>query len=201
MRLIYLCNRKGLPTLDAQREALTAAGITDEELAEAWVDRIRRKDGQPQRDYIVGAARDGDEVWVARPGVIATTPDAALRWLARISDHGTVLCIASSGERFQATSDAQAGLGDALRLAAAIAQDERRAALEIARKGKRGRTGGKPRVGEERLEAARPLWFDHRLSMAEVVERTGIASRTMHRHFGKRGSLLFGRAANLRRGK
>lgn len=39
---------------------------------------------QPQRDYIAGAARSEDEVWVARPAVIATTLDEALKFVARI---------------------------------------------------------------------------------------------------------------------
>lgn len=53
----------------------------------------------------------------------------------------------------------------------------------------------------DRLEAARAVWFDHNISSADAAERTGIATRTLHRHFGKRGSPAFGAALNRRRGK
>lgn len=201
MRLVYICDRKGLPKPAAQRAALAEAGITEEEMAEAYVDRLTRAGPQVERDHIVGAARPGDEVWVARPAVVATTDTEALRFLARISEHGAVLCIANTGARYSAPPEAQDAVASGLRLAADIKADERRAVLERARKGLRGKPAGKPKISPERLEAARAVWFDHAISGEDAATRTGIGKRTLHRYFGKRETPAFGKALNKRRGK
>lgn len=207
MRMAYLCERKGLPTLEAQRAALLAAGLTEAELAEAYVDRRARKPRpgepfQPQRDYLVQASREGDEVWVSRAGVIATTREDALRFVGAISDNGATLCIAATGERFRVPGAAAAAVSDALRLAAAVAADERAAAMEKARAGgKRGRPAGKAKTPAEKIEAARVHWFDHSIDEDTAAARAGVGKRTLRRALGKRGSPAFGRAANMRRGK
>lgn len=193
-----MCERKGLPKISDQRAVLLAAGLTEEELAEAYIDRMIRKPrpgepAQPERDYIVGAARAGDEVWVSRPAVVATTEDDALRFLAGISERGTVLCIASTGARYSAPPEAQEAVASGLRLAADIKADERRAVLERARKGLRGKPAGKPKVNPERLEAARAVWFDHTIDGDEAAKRAGISRRTLHRHFGGRETPAFGK--------
>lgn len=199
MRMVYLCERKGLPGLAAQREALATAGLTDAELAEAYVDRISLRarpgtGGQPQRDYLVAAAREGDEVHVARPAVVATSEAEALAFLASISGNGAVLCCAS-GERFRSPPEAQAAVADGLRLAAAIKADERAAVLELARARKKpGRKGGKVRVPAELLEAAKPHWFNHDIDGDEAARRAGIGKRTLARALGPRGSPAFGAA-------
>ncbi|MBX9594046.1 MAG: hypothetical protein K2X46_06760 [Roseomonas sp.] len=195
-RLVYKCERKGLPSLAEQDATLRAAGLTEAELADAYVDRGRPRQGepaQPERDHIVGAARPGDEVWMARPAVVATTEDDALRFLARISEHGTVLCIASTGARYSAPPEAQEAVASGLRLAADIKRDERAAVLERARKGIRGKPAGKPAVGPERMEAARVFWFDATIDGDEAARRAGIGRRTLHRHFGPRETPAFGK--------
>jgi len=199
VRLVYICERKGLPSPDQQRETLRAAGLTDEELADAYCDRCTRKPEQPQRDYIAGAAREGDEVHVARPGVVATTQTDALRFLAGISEHGATLCVASTGRRYRVRPKAARDVHDGLSLAADIEQDSTNARMEKAREHKKGKTGGRVGPGDERIRAAKTLWFDYRISEREFVERTGIAGRTMRNHFGKRGTPAFGRALNKRR--
>lgn len=194
-RMIYLCERKGLPGLPVQRTALMEAGLTAEEMAEAYLDRClsKAKQGeppQPQRDFMVGAARKGDEVWVARPGVIATTEAEALRFAARISEHGAVLRVASTGGSYRILP----AVADALLLIAAIREDERKAALEVARKGlKSGRRAGNPKTNPERMEAARVFWFDQTITGEEAAERAGIGHRTLHRHFGPRETPAFGK--------
>ncbi|MBU8544011.1 MULTISPECIES: hypothetical protein [Roseomonadaceae] len=206
MRLVYLCERKGLPSLADQRAALAAAGLTEAEMAEAYLDRAMRKPrpgeaAQPERDHIIGSARPGDEVWVSRPAVIATMEDEALRFLAKISEHGAVLCIASTGDRYSVPPEAKDGVAAGLRLAADIKADERKAVMERARQGSPGRPAGKARISADRLEAARAIWFNHDLSGPECAARTGIGQRTLARHFGKRGTPAFGAALNKRRGK
>lgn len=207
MRLVYLCERKGLPSLDDQRAAVRAAGATEEEVAGAYLDRCMRKPrrgepAQPQRDYLPGAAREGDEVLVARLGVLATTRDDALRFVSAIAEHGAALRDAATGRRFSVRPEAAQDVADALLIAADIEADEQDARMEKARQGKRKRkTGGVPSPSPERIEAARAPWFDHRLSEAEVETITGIKGRTLRRHLGNRGTPAFGLALKKMRGK
>jgi DNA invertase Pin-like site-specific DNA recombinase len=203
MRLVYLCIRKGLPSAAAQRAALLAAGITEEDLAEAYIDKGKPRAGQPdrqERDYIIGAAREGDEVWVARCGVLAATLADAQGFLAAISDHGAILCDAATGQRFHVPSAVADQVSDALRFAREMHRDERAAALEKAR-AKRGRPAGKPAINADRMEAARVHWFNHDISGDEAARRTGIGKRTLHRYFGKRETPAFGAALNKMRDK
>lgn len=205
VRLIYRCERKGLPNLQAQADALLAKGITQAEIEDGYTDHCLRKPrpgqpAQPARDYIRGAIRDGDEVWVPRLGVLATTHEDALIFVKAISDHGGVLCDASTGLRYRVRSEAAQDVSDALRLAADIAKDEASARTARARKHKRpGKTGGRPTHSDEKIEAARSVWFDMRLSERQVAERTGIPGKTLRNHFGKRGAKLFGAALNRQR--
>jgi hypothetical protein len=204
--LVYVCERKGLPKPADQRAACVAAGASDDEMAAAWVDDCRRKvragePAQPQRDYMIGAARDGDDVLVARLGVLATTRDDAMRFVAALGEHGCGLRDASTGRRYMIRPEAAQDVSDALRLAADIEADEAKARMEKARRGKKGKTGGRAEIGQARIDAARGHWFDHRISEAEFVERTGISGQTMRRAYGKRGTPAFGRALNVQRGK
>jgi hypothetical protein len=196
-RLVYLHIRKGLPTEAKQRELLLAAGLTEAELAAAYVDRGKPKRGepaQPERGHIIGNAREQDELWVARPGVLATTEADALAFLARISAHGATLCVASTKERYRCPPEAAGPVADALRLVAAIKADEAGARMEIARRGRPGgKTGGKPRTPAAKMEAAKLLWGDPAVTADQVSARTGIGVRTLYRALGPKGTPIFGR--------
>jgi hypothetical protein len=193
--LIYKRISKGF-TEAAQDAALLAAGITEAELYEAYIDHPPkpRAGDEPymSRRHVAGAAREGDEVWVARPGVIATTEDEALRWVASICDLGAVLCIASTGERYHCPSAARDQIADGLRLAAAIRADERGAVMVKVRQAVRVRLGRKP-IAEDRLNKARPLWADPKLTAEDVAKRTGLGVRTLYRKLGPKGTTPFGR--------
>lgn len=198
MRMVYLCERKGLPKLADQRAALLAAGMTEDELAEPWLDRAMRKPRpgektQPERDHLVGAAREGDEVWVARLAVLGTSEADMLAWAARLTEHGAVLCDASTGQRHRCPPECQEAVAETLRLVAAWRQDERKAVMERARRGLRGKPAGKPKISGERLEAARVHWFDHTIDGDDAARRAGIGRRTLHRHFGPRETPAFGK--------
>lgn len=54
---------------------------------------------------------------------------------------------------------------------------------------------------DDRLEAARAVWFDHNISGEEAAKRTGIGQRTLYRYFGKRDTPAFGAALNKRRAR
>mgnify|MGYP003655462510 CR=1 FL=1 len=202
---MYLCERKGLPSLDAQRAACLAAGATAEEVAEAYLDRGKAKRGepsQPQRDYIPGGAREGDVVMVARLAVLAATKEDALRFVSAISAEGVPLLDASTGRRYSVRPEAKQDVADALALAADIEADEARARMEKARGGKkRGKTGGRASPSQDRMDAARPLWFDHRRSVAEIEAQTGIGQWVLRRAFGPRGTPAFGKALQKLRSK
>ena len=187
---------RGLPTEAVQRAALVAAGVTEAEMAEAYIDRGKPRKGepaQPQRDYIIGASRPGYEVWVARAGVVSTTLDDALVFLARICDLGAVLCVAASGERFCCPSGAAPQIADGLRFAAAIRLDERAAGMAIARAGLRTKPAGKPRTPAAKLEAARAHWFNPDIDGNKAAEKAKISRSVLHRQFGPRNTPRFGR--------
>ena len=188
---------KGLPSEAKQRAALLAAGLTEAELADAYVDRDKPKRGepvQPSRGHIIGAARAKDELWVSRPGVLATTEADALEFLTRLTVMGATLCIASTGERYRCPPEAAGPVADALRLVAAIRADEAGARLELARAARPpGQTGGKPRISEAKLAKARVLWADPEVSAKAVAAKTGASVRTLYRYLGLKGTPRFGR--------
>lgn len=198
MRVVYIRVTKGLPTEPAQREALTAAGVEPDELAEAWVDRQVRK-ARPgenrfqQRDYMLGAVRAGDEVWVARPAVIGAAEADILDFLSRMTEQGGVLCVASTGGRHRYHPDVH----EALKLVQDVRADERAAVMAKARRGVKKPAGKQP-IGKQRIEAARAVWFDATITAEDASTRTGIGVRTLYRYFGERGTPAFGRPKKRR---
>lgn len=189
MRVIYIRTAKGLPSEADQMATITeASGATEEERADAWVDRAGRKAQvrTSERDLMLGAVRDGDEVWVARPGIIGASDADILAWLARMTEHGGVLCIASTGRRYRWHPDT----ADALRLVAEIKADERSAVLAKARAAIKRRPGA-PVHGDNRLEVAKQLWADPRVTAKEAAARSGIGVRHLYRLFGRKGTAPF----------
>ena len=206
MHLVYKCLRKGLPSDAEQNAALLAGGATAEELADAYVDDCRRKPragepAQPQRDHIVGAAREGDVVLVSRLGVLATTQDEALRFVASISEHGAVLQDASTGRRYSVRPEAAQDVADALHLAADIAEDERKAVMERARRHIKKPRGAKPAMTEDDKERAARFWHDQTLTNAEAVAKAGWPERLLYSNLGKRHRPAFGKQIHKARKK
>jgi hypothetical protein len=201
-KLAYLCIRKGLPPEDAQRAALSAAGLGCADLDEVWVDRIERKlrpgqNPQPERIHVWQAAEDGDEVWVARPGVLASTMEDGLAFLASLAETGAALCIASTGRRYS-----QADPTSVIRFAADIAADLRAATLEQARRkisGTRRPRGSS--FADETWEWAGDNWRNAALTQKQIEDRTGISGTALRRRFGKRGTPRFGKPPKGKRTK
>lgn len=193
--MIYKRVSKGFPEA-AQDAALLAAGITPDEISGAWVDVARKvkagEAAQPERDYMLGAAREGDELWVARPGVLATTEDDAIRFVAKLCDMGAVLWVASTKESFKLSASVAQEVAAALRLASAIREDERKGILERARKSIRVRLGRAP-IPEDKLKVARALWTDDAVTAEAVSTRVGVSVRTLYRYLGPKGSPIFGK--------
>lgn len=204
MHLCYICLRKGLPSEAEQRAALAAGGASEEELVDVWLDDCRRaKAPQTERGHILGAARDGDVVLVARLGVLSTTADDALRFVGQLAELGTVLRDASTGRTYSVRPEAAQDVADAMRLAADIAEDERRAVMERARRAIKAPLGAKPSMTEDDKERARRWWHDQTLTNAEAVARIGggLSERVLYRQLGKRHRPAFGKMISKRRTK
>ena len=183
---------KGADDEVAQRDAILAAsGAAPEELDDAWVDRITRKPKAdeapfPQRDYMIQSVRDGDEIWVARPGIVGTGERDILAFLTAMAENGAVLRAASTGATYSGKDTASV-----LRLLRDIKDDERAMVLSKARRAKR-----KPRDSEfsaAAWKAARLMWPDKQFTAEEIGQKVGISVRHLYRELGERGTPAFGR--------
>jgi hypothetical protein len=200
VQLCYICLRKGLPSEADQRAALAAGGASEEELADVWLDDCRRaKAPQTERGHILGAARDGDVVLVARLGVLSTTREDALRFVGQLAELGTVLRDASTGRSYSVRPEAARDVADALALAADIAADERRAIMDRARRAIRAPQGAEPKMSDADKERAARFWFDQTLTTKEATEKAGWKERTLYRSLGKRNRPAFGKAVTKAR--
>jgi len=203
VHLCYKCLRKGLPSEAEQDAALLAGGATAEELAEAYVDDCRRKADQPQRDYMPGAAREGDVILVPRLGVLATSDAVALRFAAAIAEHGATLKDASTGRTYRVRPEAAQDVADALRLAADMREDERRIVLARARSHVKARPGKRPQMSDEEKARALVYWHDMTLTNAEAMAKIGggWSERMLYDNLKKRHRPAFGKMASKRRTK
>ena len=190
MRIPYIRLAKGLPTEAAQRQALKAAGLSDEDLAGAYVDRAKLKAGEASACvYRLGAVRtegdEVDEVWIARPAIIAGA-DMQAR-LAELTEQGGILCVASTGRRHRWHPDA----AEALALAADIRADER--ALVMAKARAAGAKLGRQHYTPQQWKEAKEAWQDKALTAEEAAAKVKIGMRSLYRRFGPKGSPAFGR--------
>lgn len=199
-KLAYLCVRKGLPSEQDQRAALADAGLTDADMEEIWIDRIERKprpgqNPQPERVHVWQAAEAGDEVWVARPGIIASTQQDALEFLASLAEMGASLCVASTGRRYSPAEPATV-----IRFAADVAADLRAATLEKARPKVTRRPRGSS-FADETWAWARDNWHNAAISQKDIEAKTGISGAALRRRFGKRNTPRFGKPPKGKRTK
>ena len=196
VRVVYIRVAKGLPPETEQRAEMIAKGAEPGEMADAWVDKGKPKPGeQRQRDYMLGAIRPGDEVWISRPAIIGASEPDILDFLARMTEQGGVLYVASSGRRYRWHQDA----ADALRLAQDIKADERDAVMAKARGGIRKRR--ETLFSPEQWALAERLWHDHTVTAKGVQAATGINWSTLYHKYGPRGTPAFGRPFKAKKGK
>ena len=196
MRIPYIRLAKGLPTEAAQRAALTAAGLTAEDLAGAYVDRAKLRPGELSAwSYMMGAVRtegdEVDEVWIARPAVLAGVE--MQERLAELTAQGGILCVASTGGRHRWHPDA----AEALALASAIRADER--ALVMAKARAAGAVLGRQNYTPQQWKEAKALWQDETLTAEEAAARAKIGMRSLYRRFGPKGTAPFGRVKGKRK--
>lgn len=191
MKLPYIRLGKGLPTEAAQRQALRDAGLTDADLAEAYVEKAKPKAGEQSAwSYMMSATREQegapDEVCIARPAILAASEQQARERLAELTAQGGALFVASTGRRYRWHPDAAEGI----QLAHDVRADERSLVLEKARASLRalGRQAFTPQQWKE----ARQLWADPAVTVADAEKRSGIGHRTLYRRLGPKGTAPFG---------
>jgi hypothetical protein len=136
-----------------------------------------------------------DEVWVATPGVWASTVADALAALRALTERGAVLCVASTGRRYRYQPEA----ADALALAEAIGAENQRAATAAARASAAKRRATRDVDAAEQWKEAKRLWTDPAVTVTAAAERSGIPLRTLYRRLGPKGTEPF--VGGRRRGK
>lgn len=190
MSVAYLRIAKGLPTEAAQIAAITAAAGAAPDPGMVWRDgksKIRGTGPFDQRDFMVQSLRDGDEVWIARPSIAASSERDAEEFLRLLSARGAVLCVASTGARHRFSPDLPA----ALAFIRSVRSDAQAAVMEKAREARRKL--GRQTFSDEQKAKAKKLWADPRVTIAEAEAKAGITGRTMHRWWGPKGTPKFGR--------
>lgn len=215
MRIAYTREDKFGPSSEEQLEAVRRAGA--EGLGGAkprlYADVARKpskgalpwsvdekRDPLPERTALVADLREGDVVVVQAIDRLGVSRRDVHEAMKRIGGKGA--CV------YDADADDMIRCGpEEMRAAAAVeragsrlerqrAEDMRRAreAMGPAAKG-----GGRRKWSKQKLEEAKPHWFDLSKTDAEVRAITGIPGRTLHNHFGERGRPLFGREPKSKR--
>lgn len=202
MRVPYIRLGPGLPTEEAQRDALLAAGLTGDDLVAAYIDKAKLKAGEEAAwTYMLGAVRtkgdDVDEVWIARPAILANSEREARERIVQLTEQGAVLVIASSGRRYSVRPIATKDVADALQLSADVKADERALVLAKARAGRKAI--GRQTFTPQQWKDAKRLWADQAVTAEQAADRSGIGMRTLYRKYGPKGTPAFGRVKAKRK--
>ena len=200
IRVAYIRPSKAHPEAE-QRAALATVDLTDPTML--YVEEMPRRkkaaaETRDERDRAIHACRpvSQDELWIASPGVWGTVQADALAALQRLTERGAVLCIVSTGTRHRWHPDA----ASAIEFARLVAAENQNAATASARKAAAIRRERDAEEQEEALKEAKRLWTDKAVTVAQVVERTGLAQRTLYRKLGPKGTEPF-TGGPKRRGK
>jgi hypothetical protein len=191
----YICVRKGSRTKAEQAATLATAGLTDAELAEPWVEDLTAKPrkGETPRDEwtrMLGSLRAGDEVWIERPGIVATTAEEALTLLAELAEDGARICTAATGRCYGPDDPSSM-----VRFAADVVADARAMTLEKARAAIRSKRPRQRASGftDKQWKWAEDRWTDSRWTRAQIAAETGISGSMLTKRFGPRGTPIFGK--------
>jgi len=192
VKIPYIRLGKGLPTEAVQRQALRDAGVPDESLADAYVDRVKLRPGEQSAwAYMLGAVREAegepDQICIARPAILAATEQEARGRLAELTGQGGILFVASKGRTYRWHPDAAEGIA----FAAEVRADERALVLTKARAGLKAL--GRQAFTHQQWKEARRLWADPAVTVADAEKRSGIGHRTLYRKLGPKGTPAFGK--------
>lgn len=172
--------------LDRQLEALAAQGIEDKNI---FTDKVSgAKEKREGLDDLLSRLREGDSVTVLSFDRLARSTKQLLSISEQLESLGVDLV--SLKENID-TSSPQGKLF--FTVSSAFAEFERamikeRQAEGIAiAKAKRGQCGGRPKVRQEKLEAAIALYQNNEMSGSKIAEVTGVSRATLYRELDKRG--------------
>ncbi|MEO1042811.1 MAG: recombinase family protein [Pseudomonadota bacterium] len=142
MRYGYTASIKGAPSEADQRETLIAAGVPADRIVSEGVPVSKPKpkqDRRPWRTTAIEFLRDGDQLCVVSPRIIARNAGDLFRVAATITQAGGGLFVVDLDREFTATEDHA-------RLAEAFTGDANQAQIQRARQSKRKNSGGRPQV-------------------------------------------------------
>lgn len=188
MKLGYIRESKVGSSVEEQRAALKAAGVTVDGLhPPLYIDAYKRRrkqaaddDPLPERTELFRRLRKQDQVVVASIGRLGLSSDDILAALAQIAERESTLLVSGDPTRYRYHPDAAA----MARLAARGGQEIR---AEIAANMRKSRNAGfKVRWTDGDYQRAKPIYFNPKLSNAEVAKESGIPYRTLYRQFGPR---------------
>lgn len=208
MKIGYIRVDRSGPSPIEQIKALEAHGLRDftDQSSECWVDGLRTRkmkpdeDPLPQRTMMLKSLREGDVVVVANAGRIGVSREDILRTLGEIGAQGASVMDAAEGRVFVCPP----GLADA----ASFAEKAHRVQmLERAARARRGRvefgakSGPKPKLKKDDIEAIRLMWNNPAVTREQVEVESGLKTRTLYRLLGPRGTPPFGKPVPPKRGK
>ena len=199
MRRGYIRLSKAGPSRKAQEAALACAGIEDfSDIGPVHIDVIpkpaaRPEDRHPQRAEAIRSLCDGDELVIASPARLGATREDILSSIKAIGDRGASIHDASTGTSYRWHPDA-AGIAEFAALAEREGAAERTKKMRE-RKAELGAHAGPParlEKGTAPYNRAKTLWEDLTKSAKEVAAETSVSTATLYRHFGPKGTPVFG---------
>ncbi len=164
--------------LDSQLDALKGAGCT-----RIFADKISGiKESRPEWDRLLEYLRPGDTLVIAELSRMSRSLMHLLQIVKTLEERG--INLQSLRENIDnSTATGRAFLG----IMGAIAQMERELKAERSAAGReaakaRGRTGGRPRADQEKLEQARIIYQNSEKTAAEICESLQIGRRTFFKY-------------------
>ncbi len=196
MKLFYLREALGLPTIKAQKAALALDTVADDD--PVWIDlNPKRKRATPAEPFpelalAIRALRPEDELAVAGPEVLGGSQAQIFQVMQAIGAKQAAIYDASTDQVMAWQPEAL----KALDFAARGETKRREFSLRAARmkRAESGKPYGKPpKLTGKKLEAARAVWIDPALTRKEAAEKLGFSPAHGYRIFGATALPIFGR--------
>ncbi len=193
MRLFYLREAAGLPSIKAQKAALGLDKIAEDDPVYIDLGDKKRKRATPAEPFpelalAIQSLRktDDDELAVAVPAVLGGSRGQVLDVMQAIGAKQASIFNAETGEKIPWVPEAL----KVLEFATEAETFTRKFALKKARvrRAESGKPYGKPaKLTGKKLEAARAVWMDPALTRKEAAEKLGFSPAHGYRIFGPAG--------------